>query len=190
MRKSEYDKRIQKLVTTSLMICLILLLTSTFKIPVPMTQGYVHLGDAMIFLSVMLLGKKDGALSAGIGSSLGDVLGGYAFWAPWTFVIKFLMAFIMGIFIEKAGVRHGIENGYYKVTWIDLTGMIIGGLEMTAGYFIAEYLLYGNWAAPLAAIPWNIGQFVIGAAAAVIVAGALCRTPVRKLFIVNVRNRH
>ena len=58
MRKSEYDKRIQKLVTTSLMICLILLLTSTFKIPVPMTQGYVHLGDAMIFLSVMLLGKK------------------------------------------------------------------------------------------------------------------------------------
>lgn len=189
MRNSEYDKRIRKLVTKALMICLILLMTSTFKIPVPMTQGYVHLGDAMIFLSVMLLGKRDGALAAGIGSSLGDVLSGYAFWAPWTFVIKFLMAFIMGVFIEKAGARHGIENGKYKVTWIDLTGMMLGGLEMAGGYFIAEYILYGNWAAPIAAVPWNIGQFAVGAAAAVIAAGALCRTPVRKLFAVNTRNR-
>ena len=188
MRKLEYDKKIQKLVMTALMICLVLLLTSTFKIPVPMTQGYVHLGDAMIFLSVMLLGKRDGALAAGIGSALGDILGGYAFWAPWTFVIKFLMAFIMGLFIEKAGARHDVENGNYKVTWIDLAGMVIGGLEMAGGYLIAERFLYGNWAAPVAALPWNIGQFIVGAAVAIIVAGALCRTPVRKLFRANAAN--
>ena len=37
-----------RLVYTSLTICLVLLGTVLFRIPVPMTQGYVHLGDAMI----------------------------------------------------------------------------------------------------------------------------------------------
>ena len=50
----------------------------------------------MIFLSVLLLGKKGGALAAGLGSALADVLGGYAAYAPWTLLIKALMAIIMG----------------------------------------------------------------------------------------------
>ena len=38
----------------------------------------------MIFLAVLILGKKSGALAAGAGSALGDIIGGYAFWALWT----------------------------------------------------------------------------------------------------------
>ena len=59
-----------------------------------MTQGYVHLGDTMVFLGVLMLGKRRGAAAAGLGSALADVLGGFAFWAPWTLVIKSLMAFV------------------------------------------------------------------------------------------------
>ena len=44
-----------ELVITSLMICLVLLGTVLFRIPVPMTQGYVHLGDAMIYIGVIAL---------------------------------------------------------------------------------------------------------------------------------------
>ena len=183
MERVKTDTKVMRLVLAALMACLILVGTSLFKIPVPMTQGYVHLGDAMIFLAVMLMGKRDGALAAGIGSALGDLLGGYAFWMPWTFVIKFLMAFLMGIFIEKVGADRHVTNEGYRITCVDLLGMLVGGMEMVAGYLVAERFIYGNWATAVIGVPWNIGQFVVGGALAVIIAGALCKTPVRKYFL-------
>ena len=106
-------EKTNKLVLTALMVCLVLLATYIIKIPSPFTQGYVHLGDTMIFLSVLLLGKKGGAAAAGLGSALADLLGGYAAYAPWTFLIKALMAFIMGAFIEaeKTSCQDRIGSG-------------------------------------------------------------------------------
>ena len=83
MSSRSSDNRTNRLVFTSLTACLVLLGTILFRIPIPMTQGYVHLGDAMIYIGVLLLGKKQGAAAAALGSSLGDILGGFAFWAPW-----------------------------------------------------------------------------------------------------------
>lgn len=67
------------MVMTALMMCLVMIATMFIKVPIPFTQGYVHLGDSMIFLAVLILGKKSGALAAGAGSALGDIIGGYAF---------------------------------------------------------------------------------------------------------------
>ena len=50
MSSNASDIRTNRLVFTSLMTCLVLLGTLLFRIPVPMTQGYVHLGDAMIYI--------------------------------------------------------------------------------------------------------------------------------------------
>ena len=46
-----------RLVLTALMACLVLLATYMIRILSPFTQGYIHLGDTMIFLSVLVLGK-------------------------------------------------------------------------------------------------------------------------------------
>ncbi|MBQ6439807.1 MAG: ECF transporter S component [Mogibacterium sp.] len=140
-----------KLVFTSLTACLVLLGTLLFRIPIPMTQGYVHLGDAMIFIGVLILGKKQGAFAAALGSALGDILGGFAFWAPWSFIIKYAMAFVTGSLIERT----------HKVT-----SMATGGLVMCAGYLIAERIMYGSWALAAVGLPWNIGQFATGIAVA------------------------
>ena len=102
MNKGSSDKKTAGLVYTALMICLVLLGTVFFRIPIPMTQGYVHLGDTMIFLGVLMLGKRHGAAAAGLGSAMADVLGGFAFWAPWTLVIKSLMAFVTGLILERS----------------------------------------------------------------------------------------
>ena len=61
-------EKTNKLVMTALMMCMIIVLTMFVKIPIPLTQGYVHLGDAMIFISVMLLGWKYGAAATAVGS--------------------------------------------------------------------------------------------------------------------------
>ena len=164
MSSRSSDIRTNRLVLTSLMVCLVLLGTILFRIPVPMTQGYVHLGDAMIYIGVLLLGKKQGAAAAALGSSLGDILGGFAFWAPWSFFIKFAMAFTAGAMIEKRS---------------KIISMTAGGLVMCAGYLIAERIMYGSWALAAVGLPWNIGQFAVG------IAVALAAQPLFRLIPVS-----
>ena len=149
MSTNSSDIRTNRLVFSSLMTCLVLLGTLLFRIPVPMTQGYVHLGDAMIYIAVLILGKKQGAFAAALGSSLGDVLGGFAFWAPWSFIIKFAMAYAAGSLIGKTSKA---------------VSMTAGGLIMCAGYLIAERVMYGSWALAAIGLPWNAGQFAVGIA--------------------------
>ena len=103
--KMENNARIintNKIIMTGLMMALVTIATMIFVIPVPFTNGYIHLGDSMIFLSVFILGYKYGAIAAGVGSALADIFVGYANWAPWTLCIKGMMALLMGLAIEKS----------------------------------------------------------------------------------------
>lgn len=90
---------VKSLCFTALMAALIFVFTYTFKIP--LGTGYTHLGDAVIFLSIALLGSKKSSLAAGIGAALGDLVGGYAQWIAPTFFIKLIMVLICGVFAEK-----------------------------------------------------------------------------------------
>ena len=83
---------IMRLVLTALMISLIFILTYSIRVPVPATNGYIHLRDSMIFISVILLGRKYGALASALGSALSDFLAGYNHYVPVIFLIKGLMA--------------------------------------------------------------------------------------------------
>ncbi len=91
----------KKIIMTGLMMALVTVSTMVLMVPVPFTNGYIHLGDSMIFLSVLILGWRYGAVAAGVGSALADLFVGYANWAPWTLCIKGLMALMMGLAIEK-----------------------------------------------------------------------------------------
>ena len=171
--QNSQDRKTQKLVITARMICLVVLGTIMFRIPVPMTKGYIHLGDAMIYLAVLMLGKKHGSAAACLGSALGDILGGYAFWAPFTLVIKFVMAFVAGSVIESHSRKY--ERGTFRRTLVYITGMSAGGLIMSAGYMVVERFMYGGWAAAFIGVPWNIGQFAAGIVIALAVYQALSK---------------
>lgn len=174
------NSRTNKIVLTAMMMCIIMLAIMFIKIPIPFTQGYVHPGDAMIFLAVLVLGWKYGVIAAAFGGMLGDVLGGYAAWAPWTFCIKGIMAIILGLIVEAAFRKEG--NSRAKIMAIEIVGMIIAGVVMTAGYYVAEGLMYGSWVTAALGIPWNIGQFAVGMVLAIIIAEALCKTPAKAYF--------
>ena len=174
--QNSQDRKTRKLVITALMICLIVLGTIMFRIPVPMTKGYIHLGDAMIYLSVLLLGRKNGSAAACLGSALGDIIGGYAFWAPFTFAIKFAMAYAAGSVIEIHSPKY--ERRTFRRTLLYITGMTAGGLIMCAGYLAVERFMYGGWAAAFIGLPWNIGQFAAGIFIALAVYQALSKARV------------
>jgi len=58
-----------------------------------------------------------------------------------------------------------------------LLGMLIAGLWMVTGYYVAAGFMYGSFIVPIFSIPWNIVQFVIGLVIAYFVILALTKTP-------------
>lgn len=165
---------------TALFMGMIVALTMIIRIPIPATHGYIHLGDSMIFLAVLVLGKKNGAIAAGVGSALADIIGGYAVYAPITLVVKSLMALVVGLFIEQAMKKGRFSGAAGKV--IIAAGMVLGGLLMVAGYYIAEVVMYGNWIVPLSGVGMNILQFAVGAVLAIALDHALEKTPAGQRF--------
>lgn len=151
----------------SILIALTVIMTMVVSIPIVGGNGYVNLGDMVIFLAALMLGKKSAFLVGGLGSFLADLLLGFGIYAPASFIIKGLEGFIAGYLIEKK------LGGRYPIL-----ATIVAGLWMAFGYYIFEIFLYGSKGA-LASVPANLAQGVLGALASIILYTALKKT---KLF--------
>ena len=177
MKTTSNGIKVYDIAMTAMMVCIIMVSIALFRIPIPFTQGYVNLSDAMVFMAVIILGWKYGAVAAGLGSMLGDLMSGFAMWAPWSLGIKAVMAVIFGLIIQSVAARKAVSGRAFVS--VEVVGMIIAGLFMTGAYFIAEGIMYGNWPVAMLGIPWNIAQFAVGAALAVALNTALARTSLR-----------
>ncbi len=160
---------VKEFVTIGLMSAIVFVATMALNIPNGL-GGVLHLGDSMVILAALLIGTRTAALSGAIGMMLFDLMSGaYAFWAPYTFVIKFIMGYLIGK-IAFDGKRKGNNWGF------NIVGILIGGLWMIGGYYIAEAVIYGNIATPIAAVPANIIQIAGGAGVAIPLVAALKKT--------------
>ena len=141
---------VKKLTLAGVLAALVFVMTYVPKVPVPMTGGYVHLGDGAIFLSVLLLGPL-GVPAAAIGSGLADILGGYMVYALPTMVIKAAVALIAW-------------KGWKEGRWLRAAiAFVLAEIAMVAGYFAFESVMYGA-AAAWGAVGPNCIQGVAGVA--------------------------
>ena len=162
-----------KMILTALMMAFVTVIILILPIPVPAVNGYINLGDGMIFIAIILLGWKYGAAAGGLGAALADLLIGYGIWAPFTFLIKGGMALIIGLILNRSKRQ---TQGIYFLS------MLCAGIWMTLGYFLVGGLLYGNFLAAAISIPLDLLQFMIGAVLAVLILNALNKTPFRSYF--------
>ncbi len=178
MRKD--DIHVKDLIFTGLWIAVVTVITMSVVIPIPMTQGYVNLGDAAVFLGAFLLGRRNGAIAAGLGSALADILLSYASFAPFTLVIKAAMAFIFGSFLMLSAGKVKPESK--KVPFSRVLGIALATVVLAGGYYAAEWILTGNSVAPIVSIPWNILQGGIGGGIALLLMTAMgsIRMPARQ----------
>jgi len=141
------------------------------RLPIPGNGGLVHLGNIPVVVAAIVLGKKYGAAAGALGMTLFDLMGGWFLWAPFTFVIRFAVGFVIGLFAEK-------QNE--KKLLVRLVGILLGGAILITGYYATEWILYGNPFAPVASIPGNILQMismmVLGLPLATIFEKALSKT--------------
>lgn len=150
---------------TALLIALTAVATMVIRLPVPQTEGYLNLGDSMVYIAALLFGPGTGLLAGGIGSALADLLGGYTQFAPYTLVIKGLEGFIVGLVAERL-VRRDAPTPVQIV--VSMAAIVMGGAVMVAGYFAVEtYVLGLGPAAASAEVPGNVLQVVGGLIVAV-----------------------
>lgn len=160
----------QKIVITALFAALTCAATMAIRIPIVGTGGYVHLGDALVILSGIILGPVWGLLAAGVGSAMADLLGGYFVYVPITFAIKGLAALASGhvsrAVCNKPRLRHAAA--------------VLGGcadiILVSGGYFVCEIPMYGLSAAAASVLP-NAFQGTAGLVIALILYPVMLSVP-------------
>lgn len=115
--------------------------TMIIRIPITVTGGYIHPGDALVILCGVFLGPGWGFLAAGIGSMLADLIGGYFIYVPITFVIKGLVALVSGLVYRHAG--SGMKRKMIAVGIGGVADLVL----VTLLYALAESFMYGTAAA-------------------------------------------
>lgn len=166
-------QRVKDLCETALFIAVVFLGVFIIKFPGPF--GYAHIGDSMIFLSVLMLGGKRGAAAGGLGAAIADIVSGYTIWAVPTFICKALMALLMGIMIKHRAF--GLKG---RSLWI--VSAAVSGIAQGICYVLFWLLLFGR-AAAIAAVPGLIFQTVSGIIIALAISEALQKTSLRRHFI-------
>ncbi len=138
-----------------------------FRLPFASQGGLVHAGNIALFTIAMLFGSRRGAVSGAFGMAIFDLMSGWALWAPFTFVIRGVMGWIIGR-LSSSEQMNATKFGIWHTLVI-----AISGVWMIIGYYITEVVLYGNYIVPLNSIFGNISQIVIGVAGAIPLAYTL-----------------
>ncbi len=156
----------RKLVVNALMVALVFLITFLpfLHIPSPIAQGYFNLGDAVIMITAILLGRKSGFIAGAFGSALADLVWGSFIFVPITFIVKGLEGYIVGAIANKS------NNDRISVIR-RIISLAVGIAIMAFGYFIFEFSvvrLLDKELALVAIITELPGNLIQGAVSAVL----------------------
>ncbi len=141
-------KRIESIAYIAVFTALVFVFTMLVNVKWPFGNGgLIHLGNVPLFICAIILGKKAGAIAGAVGMGLFDLISGWVMWAPFTFVIVGLMGFAVGAITEKKR----------KIYWYGFSLVVALAIKLV-GYYIAEWIIYGNAIVPLQSVPGNIIQ--------------------------------
>ena len=123
---------LRNLTITAILAALICIMTAyLLHIPVPLTGGYIHLGDSLIFLAAAILPTPYAMLAGAIGGGLADLLS-----APmWTLPTIIIKALIVLPFSRK---------GNKILTTRNLVAILPAFCISALGYYLATFIFYGK----------------------------------------------
>lgn len=133
-------KSVACLTVTGLFAAMITLMTAyIFHIPYGANGGYIHFGDALIYIAAVLLPRPYALAAAAIGGGLADLLTA-PMWTIATIIIKML---IVLPFTSAHGKILAPRN---------IAAPFVAALLSASGYYLAEGLLFGSFLAPAASL--------------------------------------
>ncbi|MGE7673440.1 ECF transporter S component [Lysinibacillus sp. NPDC094403] len=159
------------LVITSILAALVFVATMFINIRLPFGQGgLIHLGTAMLLITSILFGPKKGALAGAIGMGLFDIVGGWLIWAPTTIISRALQGAIVG----KIAWSKGHKGDDVR---LNILAAVVSMPVMIGVYYIGQAIMFKSWVAPMASIPGDVIQNVVGLIIAIPVCIVMKKTP-------------
>lgn len=135
----------------------LIFLATMIHIGIGTSGGYIHIGDALIYLCAAFLPTPYAVMSAAVGAGLADIASGAPLWVLPTVLIKSLSVLC---FTSKKETLLTTRN---------YIALFIGAVLCCGGYYIAEVLIYNcGFIVPLASVPMNLIQ--TGASAVLFIA--------------------
>jgi uncharacterized membrane protein len=159
---------------------------ATLVIAIPSPTGYVNLGDGFVLLSAFILGPVYGAIAAGVGTALADLLCGYAIYAPATLIVKGLMGLAAGLIFRSLTGKKFCDHSIVP----SLAAGIVGEAIMVLGYFLYESLVLGAGAAAAASVPGNVAQGICGVAVSTVLIVVLMKIKYLNPIIRGLQSGH
>lgn len=156
------NKKTKQIVLSALFAAMVFVCTRFTQIPIFGGQGYVHIGDAFVFLSASMLPAPFAVAASAIGSGLADFTSGYTMYVLPTAIIKALMA--LTFFGNKNKKLLSVRS---------IVSCVIACLILVGGYYATEVILYQNFISPILGMVWNAAQGIFSAVAFIVLAIAL-----------------
>ncbi len=136
---------------TAVMIAVVAAFTIVVRIPIPGSSGYFNFSDVAVFFVAFTFGPIPALVAGGVGAAIADVAGGYAQFAPISFVAHGLEGLLAGYL-----ARRGAGPAWTFLGWL------VGSAAMLVGYFLGDLVLGGMPAALADLLPANLAQVVVG----------------------------
>lgn len=156
---------------TGIFAALITLMTAYIcHVPIGINGGYVHFGDAFVYLAAAFLPRPYALTAAAIGGGLADLLTA-PMWAPATIVIK--MGLVL-LFTNKESHMVNIRN-VMSTIW----GYLISGV----GYYAAERIMFENGAVFAVTMAQTAVQSIGSAVVFILLGLALDKAGVKRRFL-------
>ncbi len=164
MKRTSQKKALYTIIFASVFTAIIAVLT--FFVKIPSHNGYVHIGDSVIYIASCILPTPFAVFCAAIGGALADTIGGYIIYIVPTLIIKALISLCFD------------NKGKKIVSKRNIIGLIPASIITILGYYVAEVVLVAlstsrgfsqilsnlftsvTWISALYCIPGNITQAV------------------------------
>lgn len=147
-----------------------LVLVCTAFLQIPAHTGYIHVGDAIIYLAACLLPWPYAVAVGVIGCGLADVISGFAIWAPASLLIKGLSV----LAFRRQGKILCLRN---------MLALIPAWVLCIGGYYAYEVLITQNAIAPLAGMLGSTFQCLVSSMLFVFLGYLFDKLNIRRIFL-------
>lgn len=170
---NKVNRKVLNMVYAAVFAAMIFALTRFIQIPVPGGAGYLHFGDAMIYIVASTLGGPWALFASALGAAIAD-LSSVAVYAPISAIVKVLIA-LPFVFVNKKSEK--------ILTPLTICLTIPSGVITVLGYYLGDLIV--NKAYAVADIPMNIVQAVGSAIIFAVISAAFDAAKLKKKLFIN-----
>lgn len=163
-------RKTRLLTVSALFAAMTYIATMFIKLPVPLTGGYVHVGDAFICLAATLLPAPYAMMSGAVGAALADATGGFYVYVIPTAIIKSLLILPFPKYNTKI------------ICVRTVIGALIASVIGICGYFVADWAIYGSVATAAANALAGLVQPLVSLAIFILLGYAIDKANIKNLM--------